>query len=70
MLKEMIANLNPSTPATLGDIEALGQAFGAKIDGVKTELKADIKRVENRLDDHSERLGRVEDLLIEINRKL
>ena len=37
---------------------------------LRKELAARFKEIDDRLDDHSERLGRMEDLLVEINQKL
>ncbi len=52
--------------ATWGDVQDLRNEMNERFDQVDKRFE----RVNERLDDHSESLGRVEDLLVEINQKL
>lgn len=40
------------------------------VEDLRNEMNERFDQVNDRLDDHSERMGRVEDLLVEINRKM
>lgn len=62
----MSANKLSQQYATKADIDGLQ----VSIDNLEISQDDFKKEVNERLDDHSERLGRMEDLLIEINRKL